>query len=98
MSDDALLNARTEGARALSLMQNEQFANAIETVKKSYAEKLFATPVDQPQAREILYNAYRIIPEVIAHLQYVIDHGKIADAELNRLIRLQETKKPWGAV
>jgi hypothetical protein len=97
MSDDKLLNDRTEGARALILLQNEQFANAVETVKKSYAEKLFATPVDQPQQREILYNAYRIIPEVIAQLQYMIDNGKLADAELNRLIRLNETKKPWSA-
>lgn len=98
MSDDKLLSDRTEGARALMLLQNEQFKNAIETIKKSYAEKLFATPVDQPQQREILYNAYRIIPEVIAQLQYVIDNGKLADHELNRLIKMAESKKPWSAV
>ena len=96
--DDKLLNARTEGARAVILLQNEQFANAVEAVKKAYAEKLFATPVNQPEAREILYNAYRIIPEVIAHLQYVIDNGKLADAELNRLIQMAEAKKQWKDV
>ncbi len=96
--DDKLLSDRTEGARALMLLQNEQFAKAVESVKMAYAEKLFATPVNNPEAREILYNAYRIIPEVIAHLQYVIDNGKLADAELNRLIRLSEAKKQWSSV
>ncbi len=96
MSDDKLLEARTDGARAFMLLQDEQFVKAVETVKATYAEKLFATPVNQPEAREVLYNAYRIIPEIISHLQYVIDHGKLADQELNRLIRLQETKKQWA--
>ncbi len=98
MNDDKLLEDRTEGAQAFVLMQNEQFAKAIETVKQSYVEKLFSTPVNQPEAREILYNAYRIIPEVIAHLQFVIDNGKLAHAELDRLVRLAETKKSWSQV
>lgn len=98
MEDDRLLNARNAAAQANAFMQNEQFRKAIETVQATYSAKLFETPVDQPQARETLYRAYRIIPEVLAHLQYVLDNGKLADAELQRLIKMDEAKQQWKNV
>lgn len=94
MSDqDKLLEDRVAGARASLILKDEQFVNAIERLKAAYTAKLFATDVDQPKAREILYMAHRVLCEIPEQLQQVVNDGKVADDRLNYLIRLAENKK-----
>lgn len=94
MSDhDKLLEDRVAGARASTILHDEQFINAVERLKAAYTEKLFATEVDQPRAREILYMAHRVLCEIPEQLQQVVNDGKLADDKLNYLTRLAEQKK-----
>lgn len=99
MSDeDKLHSASSDGARAKSLLENELLQSAFASIKQDYADKLFSTPADQPQAREMLYLAHRVLSQVQQHLQYVFDNGKLAEAELNRLITASASKPKWEQV
>jgi|SRR6185312_773247 len=93
MSDDKLLKARTDGSRAQSLLDDELLQGAFSELKRAYADKLLATSIDQGPARETLYQAHRLVGEIEKHLQWVLNNGKLADAELNNLISLQERKR-----
>src|SRR5690349_15370711 len=95
MTDDALLKARTEGYRAKALLEDETLQAAFAEIKRTYAEKLLSTSVQQSAEREILYQAHRLVGEVENHLSMVLNNGKIAEAELNHLIRLNEPKQVW---
>ena len=93
MSDDKLLKARTDGSRAQSLLDDELLQGAFSELKRAYADKLLATSIDQGPARETLYQAHRLVGEIEKHLQWVLNNGKLADAELNNLISLLERKR-----
>lgn len=93
MNEDRLLEDRVAGARASTILQDEQFINAVERLKAAYVEKLFATDVDNPRAREILYMAHRVLCEIPEQLQQVVSDGKLADDRLNYMIRLADQKK-----
>jgi hypothetical protein len=94
MSDhDKLLEERVAGARASTILQDEQFINAVERLKAAYIEKLFATEVEDVRAREILYMAHRVLCEIPEQLQQVINDGKLANDKLNYMLRLAEQKK-----
>ena len=90
--DDKLLKARLDGSRAQSLLNDELLKGAFAELRRAYAEKLLATSVDQTQARETLYQAHRLVGEVMNHLQVVLNDGKLAEHELNSLIKAQESK------
>lgn len=87
MSEDKLLKARVDGSRAQSLLNDEMLQGAFAELKRAYTEKLMATSVEQTAARETLYQAHRIVGEFERHLQWVLSNGKLAEAELNELIR-----------
>ncbi len=94
--EDKLLKARSDASRAKSLLEDDMLKGAFAALKQSYADKLFTTTIDQPEAREKLYVAFRVVTEVERHLHAVIDDGKLADAELSHLIRMANPKKVWG--
>lgn len=96
--DDKLLKARMDGARARALLADETLQAAFAELKRSYADKLLSTTIAESVARETLYQAHRLVGELQRHLQYVIDNGKLADAELEHLIRMNEPKKSWQDV
>lgn len=98
MSEDRLLKERSDGNKALAILNDEMVQGAFASLKQSYSEKLFNTTIDQVGAREKLYMASRVVDEVQRHLQSIADAGKIADAELNRLIQEAEAKKRWQDV
>jgi hypothetical protein len=98
MSEDKLLKARVDGSRARDLLSDELLQGALAELKRAYAEKLLATSVSQSAEREILYQAHRIVGEFENHLRQVLDSGKLADAELNNLITIQERKKRFGLI
>lgn len=92
MSDDRLLRARIDGSRAAALLNDELLQGAFVELKRAYADKLLSTSIDQVQARETLYQAHRLMSEIERHLQWVLNNGKLAEAELNDLIADQERK------
>lgn len=98
MTDDKLLSARIDAGRAKALLEDEMLKAAFEGIKRAYTEKLFNTTEDQEDVRERLYWAVRIAGEVQRDLQSFLDNGKLADAELNRLISIGQRKKGWNEV
>jgi superoxide dismutase len=98
VNEDKQLKARTDGAQAKSLIENEMLQAAFETIKRTYTEKLFETTEDQTAAREKLYIAVRIVDHVQHNLRTVLDSGKIAEADLNRLIATANAKPKWENV
>jgi|ERR1043166_473744 hypothetical protein len=98
MSEDRLLKARTDGSRAQSLLNDELLQDAFKGLKQAYSEKLLTTSIEQSAARETLYQAHRLVGEVENHLRHILDNGKLAEAELNRLIALREPKKRFGVL
>jgi hypothetical protein len=91
--DDKLLKARSDGSRARDLLNDEILTGAFATLRRAYADKLLATSIDQGAARETLYQAHRLVDEVEKHLHHVFDNGKLANAELDRLIAAQQPKR-----
>ena len=96
--DDRLLKARTDGSRAQSLLNDEVLQGAFAELKRAYAEKLLSTKSDQTAAREILYQAHRLVGEVENHLQSLIGNGKLADRELEHMITQRDPKKRWSII
>lgn len=92
MNDDALLKARSDGSRARDLLTDEILQGAFAELKRTYSDKLLSTSVDQEEARETLYRSHRLVNEIEKHLQWVLDNGKLADAELNRMIEAQQRR------
>ncbi len=90
---DKLHEDRVSGARASTILQDEQFINAIERLKAAYIGKLLATEVDDVRAREILYMAHRVLCAIPEQLQQAVNDGKLADDKLNYMLRLAEQKK-----
>lgn len=90
--EDKLLKQRLDGSRAQSLLKDELLSGAFVELRRAYAEKLLSTAVDQTQARETLYQAHRLVGEVMNHLQSVLNDGKLAEHELNSLLKAQEAK------
>lgn len=86
MSDeDRLLKARVDGSKAQTLLNDETLQGAFAELKRAYAERLLSTAVNQTEARELLYQAHRIVGEVQNHLRIIFDNGKIAAHELDSL-------------
>lgn len=96
--DDKLLKARSDGSHAQTLINDELLQGAFKSLKQTYAEKLLSTSVSQSVERETLYQAHRLVGEVENHLRWVLDNGKLADAELNSIVAEQERKKRFGII
>lgn len=93
MTDDKLLKARTDGSRAQTLLKDELLQDAFKALRQSYSDKLMATSIEQGSARETLYQAHRLVGEIEKHLQWVLDNGKLAQAELDQMIAAQQPKR-----
>lgn len=91
--DDRLHKARIDGSHAQTLLNDELLQAAFASLEEAYAKKLLSTTVEQTQAREVLYQAHRVVGQVKNHLRSVLDNGKLANAELDNLISLSERKR-----
>jgi superoxide dismutase len=98
MSEDKLLKARVDAGHAKALLDDEMLKTAFDGLKQAYIEKLISTTEDQSGARERLYLSVKAVGEVQRHLQAILDSGKLADAELHRLISMGQPKKAWNQV
>jgi len=60
-------------------------SEAFETLKQNYKLAWEATKPDQTDDRERLWQAVQIVGKVEAHLQHLIDEGKISAKEIENL-------------
>ena len=92
----ALQKDVTRAARASSLIGNDLLADAFQALEQSYIDFWRATKPEDEQAREKAYLAINVIGKVRDHLEIVVQNGKLAQAELNRLHAEAERKKRFG--
>lgn len=98
MSDDKLHDALTRAAHARDLLNNDLLSEAFKTLESSYTDAWRTSAVDQVAAREKLFLAINIVGKVRDHLQGIVNNGKLAQHELDELIKLSERKKRFGIV
>lgn len=75
------------GEKARSVVENEVYTEAFDTIRNRYIESLINTAEDDVQRRERAYTAIRMLDEVQSHLVSVMDKGKLAKQYLDKLNR-----------
>jgi len=75
------------GDKARSVVENEVYQAAFEEVRTRYTESFINTAETDTATRERAYMAIRMLDEVQAHLESMMDKGKMAKAYLDKLNR-----------
>jgi hypothetical protein len=91
--DDKIQIAISRGARAKALIEDDLLRECLATMELTYIEKWRTTSVGQTEARERLWQAVNIVGLIRDHLRYVLDNGKIAQAELNKMVAEEKAKR-----
>jgi len=58
------------------------FKEALNELKKLYAESLFNTGAKETETREKLWLAYNVVGKVEQHIKEILDTGKLAKKQL----------------
>jgi hypothetical protein len=99
MPDEIALQKQVNrGQKANSLVDNDLLKEAFEALEKSYIEFWRQTKPEDSLAREKAFIAINIVGKVRDHLHAVIQNGKLATAELNKLHADAERKKRFGLI
>jgi hypothetical protein len=85
LSEDKIATAIYEAQRADNLLNDDLLNKTFATIRQTYIDALISSHVDDEKGREKLYLAINIVGKVRDHLQAVLDNGKLAKAELDRL-------------
>lgn len=75
------------GEKARSVVENEVYREAFDTIRNRYMDALINTAEDDVQRRERAYTAIRMLEEVESHLLSMMDKGKLAKQFLDKLNR-----------
>jgi hypothetical protein len=94
----ALTKDASRGIRAKSLLENELLTEAFQALEDSYIAFWRATRPEDELGREKAYIAINVIGKVRQHLQTVVNDGKLAQAELNKLRDDFDRKKRFGII
>jgi hypothetical protein len=82
---DKTEEAIRRGQRAKALIEDDLLKETFATLEKAYMLKWRNTLIQDTGERECLWQAVRIVGEVRDELLNVLNSGKIAQAELDRL-------------
>jgi len=85
-------------AHAKRLMDDELLKEGFEALEREYLTAWRITAARDTDARERLWQAVQIAGKVRSHLETVLTDGKLAQAELNNLARMDERKKRFGII
>jgi hypothetical protein len=96
MSEDRLHSARIRAMHAQELVDNEMLTEAFQKLEMSYIEAWKSTGVHDEKGREKLFLAVNVIGKLKEHLKSVIADGKLADAQLKKMIDDQERRRLFG--
>ena len=72
----------SQSNKARQLLDNPLFKEALDELKKLYAESLFNTGAKETETREKLWLAYNVVGKVEQNLLEIIDTGKLASKQL----------------
>ena len=72
----------SQSNKARQLLDNPLFKEALDELKKLYAESLFNTGAKETETREKLWLAYNVVGKVEQHIKEILDTGKLAKKQL----------------
>lgn len=99
MADEIELNrAVTRAQKASSLLDNEILAEAFKTLEQNYIDFWRMTKPEDQLAREKAFIAINIVGKVKDHIARVIENGRLAQADINKLHADVERKKRFGII
>lgn len=75
------------GEKARSVVTNEAYQEAFKCIRDVYTSAFINTAEDESAKRERAYMAIRMLDEVEAHLENMMDKGKLAKQHLDKLNR-----------
>lgn len=94
MSDDDKLNRDiTRGGQAQSLLNNELLQDAFAKLEADYLDAWKRSPARDTDGRERLWQAVQIVQRVKEHLGHVASGGKLAQKNLDELVKAEKAKR-----
>ena len=90
---DKLQSQIDQARKAEALREQETLRLAFRNLEADYLKAWGATHPNDTAGRERLWSAVQILGDVQRHLSLMISAGKIAQSELDKLIRMQEQKR-----
>jgi hypothetical protein len=93
-----LQKAVNRAQKAASLLDNDLLNEAFKTLEQSYIDFWRMTKPEDSLGREKAFIAINIVGKVKDHLQKVVDNGRLAQADLNKLHADAERKKRFGII
>jgi hypothetical protein len=97
MSEDKLQEAIGRAARAQRLVEDALLAEAFDALDRDYVKAWRESHARDTDARERLWQAVQIVAKVRSHLSTVVNHGKLAQRELDDLAA-RERRRLFGVV
>ena len=73
------------GRQAAAILENPLFAQSVEGLAAEYVRAWMESPSTDAQGRERLYVAMQVSRDFVAHLQSMINGGKISAQQIARL-------------
>lgn len=99
MPDEIALQREVNRAqKATHLLENDLLKEAFKTLEQNYIDFWRQTKPEDQLAREKAFIAINIVGKVRDHMHAVIQNGKLAQAELNKLHADAERKKRFGII
>jgi len=72
-------------SQARFLLENPLLKEAFESLQSRYMDAWKQTASSSVDERERLFAAFQVLEQVETHLQAMIENGKVADYDINRL-------------
>ena len=75
------------GKQASILLEEPLLKEAFEYLSESYRLEIFKTSYSDHEQRQVLWMAFNMLDKIKGHLVSVMETGKLADAEIDKLKR-----------
>ena len=85
MDHNKLASEVSRGEKAKLLLDEPLIKEAFETLKKEFQDAILNTKHNEDEARRALWQAYHLTDRVENHLRTVMETGKLAATQINKL-------------
>jgi hypothetical protein len=98
VTEDKLRNATIRASRAQALIDDPLLKEAFETLDAAYIKAWRDSDARDDDGRQRLWQALQVLGKVRGHLASVVNNGKLAQAEIDKLVADEARKKRFGII
>ncbi len=91
IDENKALKATERAARANAIINDEEFKSAIEAIDSELIDRLRGT--EDPITRDAIWQSIQVLAQIPKTLKRVIQNGKVAKADLDRLSKVPEIRR-----